>query len=317
MQTPLPQPCGEAAPCAGQPSAADDAAMEVEEEVFLTQLPEYWDRPYHHATHGACAAPCASPLHAQLQDAHTRHEEVQGFLESALHHMAQQHQTILSLEAGLQDRARWATQWGQQQLHAAAEQEAWEAHEHRAAAEQEAREAHEHRAAAEQEAWEAHEHRAQARAEEGATARAAEEERQRARSQALDQQRVALARALAEEEAMKQRALVEAQRRALEDQRVALCRALRPHQAEQEALHEARLLAQEQQRLELEAQEAHLREEQHVEQEAQRLEEQRRALEEEEAQQLEEQRRALEAQEAERLGCDASGDELMGRGGCL
>ena len=303
MQTPLPQPCGEAAPCAGPPSAADDAVMEGEEEVFQTQLPEYWDRPYHHATHGACAAPCASPLHAQLQDAHKRHEEVQGFLESALHHMAQQHQTILSLEAGLQDRARWATQWGQQQLHAAAEQEAWEAHEHRAAAEQEA--------------WEAHEHRAQARAEEEATARAAEEERQRARSQALDQQRVALARALAEEEAMKQRALVEAQRRALEDQRVALCRALRHHQAEQEALHEARLLAQEQQRLELEAQEAHLREEQHVEQEAQRLEEQRRALEEEEAQQLEEQRRALEAQEAERLGCDASGDELMGHGGCL
>ena len=227
--------------------------------------------------------------HAQLQDAHKRHEEVQGFLESALHHMAQQHQTILSLEAGLQDRARWATQWGQQQLHAAAEQEAWGAHEHRA----------------------------QARAEEEATARAAEEERQRARSQALDQQRVALARALAEEEAMKQRALVEAQRRALEDQRVALCRALRHHQAEQEALHEARLLAQEQPRLELEAQEAHRREEQHVEQEAQRLEEQRRALEEEEAQQLEEQRRALEAQEAERLGCDASGDELMGHGGCL
>ena len=142
MQTPLPQPCGEAAPCAGQPSAADDAAMEGEEEVFQTQLPECWDRPYHHATDGACAAPCASPLHAQLQDAHKRHEEVQGFLGSALHHMAQQHQTILSLEAGLQDRARWATQWGQQQLHAAAEQEAWEAHEHRVAAEQEAWEAH-------------------------------------------------------------------------------------------------------------------------------------------------------------------------------
>ena len=41
MEPPLPQPWLEAPPCAGEQSAADDAKMEVEEEVFQTQLPEY------------------------------------------------------------------------------------------------------------------------------------------------------------------------------------------------------------------------------------------------------------------------------------
>ena len=61
-KAPLPQPTLEAAPCAGAENAADDAVMEEDKEVWQTQLPEYWDRPYHHQPHGASTAPCAGPL---------------------------------------------------------------------------------------------------------------------------------------------------------------------------------------------------------------------------------------------------------------
>ena len=58
-KAPLPQPTLEAAPCAGAENAADDAVMEEDKEVWQTQLPEYWDRPYHRQPHGAVRWPAA------------------------------------------------------------------------------------------------------------------------------------------------------------------------------------------------------------------------------------------------------------------
>ena len=185
-------------------SPADDVVMGEEEEVFQTQLPQYWDRPYHHPSHVASTAPCASPLLVQLQDAHRRHAELQGLLETALRHLAAQHQAILAMETGQQRRALEAQeqqvlehrQWQQQQLHAAQEQGL------------------------------------QPQSEEEAS----EEKQRRAQSQALQEQRFVMARALAEEEVMKQKALMDAQRRAMEEKRVALCQALRENEAKQKAL---------------------------------------------------------------------------------